>query len=142
MKKQLIKWFTAFNTFLIRISGGRIGSKLGSQTILLLHSMGRKSGKAYVTPIAYFQVDDVYFVVASNWGRDANAAWYYNLQANPNTRIEVNRKNIPVSAHEAQEQEYIRLWKYAVEHYPPYLDYQKMTTRKIPIVVFEPVTAS
>jgi deazaflavin-dependent oxidoreductase (nitroreductase family) len=142
MKTLLIKWFTAFNAFLIRISGGKVGGKLGSQTILLLHSVGRKSGKHYTTPIAYFQVDEIYFVIASNWGRDANAAWYFNLQANPSTSIEVDGKNIPVLARDAQGQEYTRLWKYAVEHHPPYQDYKKMTRREIPIVVFEPVKSS
>jgi deazaflavin-dependent oxidoreductase (nitroreductase family) len=139
MQKRLIKWFTAFNTFLIQASGGKVGSKLGSQTILLLHSVGRKSGKHSITPIAYFNVDDIFFVVASNWGRETNAAWYHNLQANPKTSIEVKGKNIPVIARAAQDAEYSRLWQYAVEHHPPYLDYQKMTSRKIPIVVFEPV---
>jgi deazaflavin-dependent oxidoreductase (nitroreductase family) len=141
MKTLLIRGFTAFNAFLIRVSGGRLGSQLGSQTILLLHSVGRKSGKAYVTPIAYFQVDEVYFVVASNWGRETNAAWYHNLRANPRTKIEVRGQEIPVMAHDAQGREYVRLWKYAFEHHPPYLDYQKMTTRQIPIVVLEPVKA-
>ena len=74
MKTRLIKWFTAFNTALIRGSGGRLGAKLGSQTILLLHTTGRKSGRKTITPIAFFQVEGIYFVVASNWGRDANAA--------------------------------------------------------------------
>jgi F420H(2)-dependent quinone reductase len=142
MKDLLIKWFMAFNAFLIRVSGGAIGSKLGTQTILLLHNVGRKSGKHYITPIAYFYLDGIYFVVASNWGRDANAAWYHNLRANPRTRIEVNGKEIPVIARDAQGREYVELWKYAVEHHPPYLEYQKMTTRQIPIVVFEPVKPS
>ena len=118
-----------------------MGRQLGSQTILLLHSVGRKSGKAYVTPVAYFYVDDLYFMVASNWGRDANAAWYHNLRANPRTRIEVKGREIPVVAHDAQGREYARLWKYAVEHHPPYQEYQKMTTRQIPIVVLKPVKA-
>ena len=82
-------------------------------------------------------MDDIYFVVASNWGRDTNAAWYHNLRANPQTSIDVQGKEIAVLAHDAQGREYARLWKYAVEHHPPYLDYQKKTTRKIPIVVFE-----
>jgi F420H(2)-dependent quinone reductase len=139
MKNILIRWFTNFNAFLIRVSGGAIGGKLGTQTILLLHSVGRKSGKQYITPIAYFHLDNLYFVVASNWGRDVNAAWYHNLRANPQAKIEVAGKEIPVIAHDAQGREYVELWKYAIEHHPPYLEYQKMTKRQIPIVVLEPV---
>jgi len=69
MKDIFIKWFMALNTFLIRISNGRIGSKLGTQTILLLHTVGRKSGKQYETPIAYFFHEGQYLMVASNWGK-------------------------------------------------------------------------
>jgi F420H(2)-dependent quinone reductase len=139
MKNLLIKWFMAFNAFLIRVSRGKLGSQLGTQSILLLHSLGRKSGRQYVTPIAYFCLDGIYFVVASNWGKDANAAWYHNLRAQPQATIEVKGQEIPVIAHDAQGREYARLWQYAVEHHPTYLEYQKMTKRQIPIVVFEPV---
>jgi F420H(2)-dependent quinone reductase len=140
MKDILIKWFMAFNTFLIRLSGGRIGSQLGTQTILLLHTVGRKSGKRYVTPIAYFYVDGFYFVVASNWGKDNQAAWFYNALNQPRTTLEVNGKIIPVEARQAEGAEYERLWQYATERHPPYLAYQKMTVRRLPIVVFNPVT--
>jgi deazaflavin-dependent oxidoreductase (nitroreductase family) len=139
MNDLFIKWFTTFNVFLMCISRGAIGSKLGTQTIMLMHSVGRKSGRHYITPIAYFRLEDIYFVVGSNWGRDVNAAWYHNLRAHARTKIEVNGKEIPVMAHEAQEPEYARLWQYAIDHHPPYLKYQKMTTRKIPIMIFEPV---
>lgn len=138
MKNLFIKWFTTFNAFLIRVSGGRLGSKLGTQDILVLHHTGRKSGKEYVTPIAYFSLDGFYFVVASNWGRDNNAAWYHNLNASHRTLIEVNGKEIPVDAREAQGDEYQRLWSFATTRHPPYLDYQKMTTRHIPIVMLIP----
>ncbi len=127
------------NAFLIRVSGGRIGSKLGSQTILLLHHTGRKSGRSYLTPIAYFYREGVYLLVASNWGREQQADWFLNLRAHPRAEIEVKGKSIPVVAHEAQGEEYADLWTFATEKHPPYLAYQKRTTRQIPIVVLEPV---
>jgi len=139
MKDRLIKWFTALNTFWIRASRGRLGGKLGSQTILLLHTLGRRTGKKYITPIAYFSLDGFYFVIASNWGKDVNPAWYHNLQPNPRTVIEVNGKTIPVDAREVHGDEYDRLWKFATERHPPYLDYEKMADRHIPIVIFIPV---
>jgi F420H(2)-dependent quinone reductase len=138
MKDIFIKWFMALNTFLIRISGGRIGSNLGKQTILLLHSVGRKSGKPYVTPIAYFQHDGYYLIVASNWGKDEQADWFLNLKKQPHTTIEIKGRTIPVETHEAQGDEYARLWKFATEKHPPYLNYQNMTTRHIPIVILQP----
>jgi F420H(2)-dependent quinone reductase len=139
MKNILIKWFTALNAFLLRTSGGRIGSKLGSQTILLLHHTGRKSGNAYVTPIAYFDYEGKYLVVASNWGREKQADWFLNLKAQPRAEIEIRGKRIPVEAHEAEGSEYERLWKFATEKHPPYRSYQEMTSRRIPIVIFQPV---
>jgi deazaflavin-dependent oxidoreductase (nitroreductase family) len=139
MKDIFIKWFMALNRFLIRVSGGRIGSKLGTQTILLLHTVGRKSGKKYVTPVAYFYHEGRFLIVASNWGKDKQADWFLNLKGQPRTIIEVKGKAIPVEAHEAQGDEYARLWKFATEQHPPYLNYQSMTKRRIPIMVFQPV---
>ena len=139
MNKYFLKIFMSLNTSVIRLSRGRLGSQLGTQTILLLHSRGHKSGKQYVTPIAYFFTDGFYFLIGSNWGKEQNAGWYYNLLAQPRTTIEVKGKKIPVEAQPAQGPEYDRLWKYAVEHHPPYLHYKEMTSRHIPIVILRPV---
>jgi deazaflavin-dependent oxidoreductase (nitroreductase family) len=134
-----LKVFMAMNTFAIRVSRGRIGSQLGTQTILLLHTIGRHSGRKFVTPVAYFFADGIYFLVGSNWGKHRQAAWYYNLLENPLTTIEVRGKTIQVKSRVAQGAEYDRLWQYAVEHHPPYLHYKEMTTRHIPIMVMEPL---
>jgi len=139
MKDTLIKLFMTFNTFLLRLSRGRIGSKLGTQTILLLHTTGRKSGQERVIPIAYFDYEGKYLIVASNWGKDQNADWYLNLKKQPRAALEVKGKRIEVQSREATGEEYDRLWKFATEHHPPYLDYQKMTTRHLPIMIFESV---
>ena len=58
---------------------------------------------------------------------------------NPRTTIEARGKNIPVVARPAEGEEYERLWKYAIEHHPPYLHYKEMTKRHIPIMVLQPV---
>jgi deazaflavin-dependent oxidoreductase (nitroreductase family) len=127
----------AINTFILRLSRGRLGGKLGSQRILILHTIGRKSGRDRTIPIAYFENDGQYLIVASNWGKDQNANWYFNLKRNPRAKLEIDGKVIPVTAREAQGSEYQRLWAFATERHPPYLDYQKMTKRRIPIMVFE-----
>ena len=129
----------SLNTFAIRLSHGRIGSRLGTQTILLLHSRGHKSGKQFVTPIAYFFLDGFYFLIGSNWGKEHNAGWYYNLLAQPRTTIEVKGRTISVQAEPAEGLQYDRLWEYAVQHHPPYLHYKEMTQRHIPIVLLKPV---
>src|SRR4030065_373254 len=123
MNKLSLKIFMAMNTYAIRISRGRIGSRLGTPNLLLLHSFGHKSGRHYVTPIAYFQTDGFYFLIGSNWGKEQNAGWYYNLMTRPRTTIEVRGKEIPVEARQAEGPEYAHLWQYATEHHPPYLHY-------------------
>lgn len=139
MKNIFIKWFMNINAFLIRISNGRIGSTLGTQTILLLETIGRKTGQPRVIPTAYFFHEGKYLIVASNWGKDKHADWYLNLLKNPRAKLTVNGETYQVTAHDAQGDEYVRLWDFATKKHPPYLNYQKMTSRHIPIVVFEMV---
>jgi deazaflavin-dependent oxidoreductase (nitroreductase family) len=138
MKDTFIKWFMAINTLLLRLSHGRVGNRLGHQTILMLHTRGRRSGQDHAIPIAYFEHENHYLIVASNWGKDRQANWYLNLQKDPHAQLEINGKVISVVAHEARGEEYDRLWKFATERHPPYLEYQKQTTRHIPIMVFDP----
>jgi deazaflavin-dependent oxidoreductase (nitroreductase family) len=139
MKDILIKWFMFINSLLLRLSRGRLGSKLGTQTILILYTVGRKSGQKRTIPIAYFDYEGKYLIVASNWGRDKQADWCLNLKKDPHAKLEINGKIVSVVAREAQGEEYHRLCKFATERNPPYLEYQKMTTRHIPIMVFEQV---
>jgi deazaflavin-dependent oxidoreductase (nitroreductase family) len=139
MKDFLIRIFMAINAFLIRISRGWIGTQLGSQTILILHTIGRKSDQPRSIPIAYFFHEGKYLIVESNWGKDNHADWYFNLQKQPQASIEVKGGLIKVKASFAEQDEYARLWDYVTKKHPPYLEYQKMTTRRIPIVVFQPI---
>lgn len=139
MKDTLIKLFMKINAFLLRLTNGRIGGRLGTQTILLLETTGRKTGQPRVIPIAFFFHEGIYLIVASNWGKKKDADWYLNLLKTPRAKLTVNGKTLPVEAHAAQGDEYARLWKFATERHPPYLNYQKMTSRHIPIVVFQPI---
>jgi deazaflavin-dependent oxidoreductase (nitroreductase family) len=139
MKNTLIKWFMSIHSLILRISHGRLGSKLGTQTILILHTVGRTSGQERAIPIAYFDYEGRVLIVASNWGRDRNADWVLNLKKDPRARLEIRGKTVSVVAREAQGEEYDRLWKFATQRHPPYLEYQKMTARHIPLMVFEKV---
>jgi F420H(2)-dependent quinone reductase len=132
-----IKLFMAFNARILRISRGRIGGKLGTQTILILTTTGRNSGQERSIPIAYFNYEERFLIVASNWGKEKNADWYLNLKKDPHAKLEIKGKALLVLAREAIGEEYGRLWKFATERHPPYLKYQEMTTRHIPIMVFE-----
>jgi F420H(2)-dependent quinone reductase len=137
MNKLFLRLFMRINSFLIHISKGKVGSKLGTQTILVIHYVGRKTGKKYEVPIAYFKTENGYFVVASNWGQEKNAAWYSNLKHQPDVTIEVEGQSLSMRAREAVEEEYERFWSTAVSRHPDYLHYKEMTGRHIPIMVFE-----
>jgi deazaflavin-dependent oxidoreductase (nitroreductase family) len=138
MKDIFIKWFMNINAFFIRLTRGRIGTQLGTQTILVLNTIGRKSGQPRSVPIAYFFYEGKYLIVESNWGKDTHADWYLNLQKQPQASIEVKGETIKVKASFAEGEEYARLWAYLTKKHAPYAEYQKMTKRKIPIVIFEP----
>ena len=137
MNKNLLKIFMGVYSFLIHASKGKIGTQLGKQTILLMHTVGRKSGKSFTTPIAYFPTENGYYVIASNWGQPKNAAWYYNLKQQPKITIEVGGEELRVQAREAYDEEYEQLWQNAIAHHPDYNHYKEMTSRHIPIIVFE-----
>jgi deazaflavin-dependent oxidoreductase (nitroreductase family) len=140
MKARFTRWFTAGNAFLIRLSKGRIGSQLGTQSILILHTTGRKSGQEHATPIAYFEHEGRYLLVGTNWGRPRHADWLLNLRKQPLARIDVKGCSYSVRAREAEGGEYARLWKYVSERHSQYLTYQRSMTRRIPIVVLEHAT--
>src|SRR5215211_3465702 len=106
MKDRLIKWFMRIHESVLRLTNGRVGSRLDTQTILLLETTGRRSGQAREIPIAYFFHEGIYLIVESNWGKDTHADWYLNLKKNPRATLKVNGNVIPVEAHEAQGEEY------------------------------------
>jgi len=139
MKDIYIKWFMSINASIIRLSRGRIGSKLGTQTILILHTTGRTSGQERSIPIAYFEFDSSYLIVGSNWGKEKNADWYLNLKKDPRASLEIKGHLVPALAREILGDEYDSLWKYVTGRHPPYLNYREMTTRHIPLMLFEPV---
>lgn len=137
MNDLLIRWFTDLNAFLIRITRGRLGSQLGTQSILILHTTGRRSGRPRSTPVAYFEHQGRYLLVGSNWGRPHDADWVLNLRQQPTGSVDVKGRSFAVRAHEVLGDEYANLWTFVTGRHPPYLRYQRMTARRIPIVVLE-----
>jgi proline iminopeptidase len=107
-------------------------------TILLLNTIGRKSGEERTMPLIHRTDGDRYVIVASKGGTPDDPIWYKNLQADPEVTIQVKGEVIPVRAHDAEGEERDRLWNYLAEMWPDYNEYQKKTDRKIPVVVLEP----
>jgi proline iminopeptidase len=108
---------------------------------LLLTTTGRKSGQSYIFPLFYGSTGDSYFVIASKGGAPEHPGWYRNILSNPQVNIQVGTKKIRATARTATGEERVRLWKQAVEFFPPYADYEvKAGEREIPVVVLDPVT--
>jgi F420H(2)-dependent quinone reductase len=126
------------NAALFRFTGGRLGGQLGAQSILLLHTVGRKTGKAYATPLSYYRDGGRYVVVASNWGQDVHPSWYRNLMASPRATIQTKSGALSVEARQAEGEEYTRLWNLVTRQNPQYLRYQQGIQRQIPIVILTP----
>ena len=106
---------------------------------LLLITKGRKSGETRMLPLIYGADGDRYVVIASKGGMPSHPLWYRNLEAEPECELRVGAKRVAARARVATGDERERLWNMMAKIYPPYLDYQKATTRTIPVVVLEPI---
>jgi len=135
----VIKFMSRLNTWIYRISGGRIGGRFpGGAPVLLLTTIGRKSRRPQTAPLLYLQAGNTYVIVASKGGMSHNPLWYKNLAANPRVKIEVGSDSFNAVAHSASDEEKAALWPKLVEMYPSYADYQARTTRPIPVVILTP----
>jgi deazaflavin-dependent oxidoreductase (nitroreductase family) len=121
-----------------RLTGGRVGGQIGKLPVLLLTTIGRRSGRPRTQPLAYAQAGDGYAVIASKGGTPRHPLWYLNLRANPLAEVTVGRETRRVRARDAQGEERERLWRALADLYPGYDRYAQKTSRRIPVVVLEP----
>ena len=134
----LMRLFLKGHVTLYRLTGGKIGGKMAGNPILLLDSIGRKSGQKRTTPLVYFQDGDDYVIIASNGGAPSHPAWYYNLKSTPQTMIQVMDKQIPVTAAVAAPAERGRIWPALIAKHDQFRQYQEKTAREIPLVILSP----
>jgi deazaflavin-dependent oxidoreductase (nitroreductase family) len=120
-----------------RLSGGKVGGRIGKLPVLLLTTIGRKSGRPRTQPLAYTRVGDGYAVIASKGGAAQHPLWYLNLRANPLAEVTVGRDTRKVRARDAEGEERERLWRALADLYPGYDRYAQKTSRRIPVVVLE-----
>jgi len=128
----------AWNRVIYRATGGKVGGTMKGAPILLLTTRGRKSGKERVMPLLYLRDDGNLVVVASSGGTPSSPGWFHNLKASPDVEIEIGRDREARRARVASAEERARLWLQLVEMYAAYAEYQKRTTREIPVVILEP----
>ena len=134
-----INVFPAIDRWLIPRTGGRLKVALG-QPILLLHTLGAKSGQPRTTPLLYTPHDEGFVIVASKAGAAHNPAWYYNLRAHPDAvTVELGGRHIAVRPRVVDEPERSELWQRVNDNYNGYDTYeQRARGRVIPVVLLEP----
>ncbi|UQS23241.1 nitroreductase family deazaflavin-dependent oxidoreductase [Amycolatopsis thermalba] len=106
-------------------------------TILILFTKGRKSGQERKHALIFREHEGAYLLVASNGGTDTPPAWFVNLQADPNVEVQVKGERFRAVARVATPEEKPAMWAKMTEAWPDYDEYQKKTTREIPVVVLE-----
>ncbi|MEA2460727.1 MAG: hypothetical protein QOH90_904 [Actinomycetota bacterium] len=120
-----------------RENDGKVGGRFKGAPILLLHSYGAKTGQERVNPMMYQSVDDGWAVFASKGGAPTNPDWYYNLVANPEGAIEVGTETIKVKGRVVDGTEREAIWSKQKADYPNFAEYERNTTREIPVIVLE-----
>jgi deazaflavin-dependent oxidoreductase (nitroreductase family) len=118
---------------------GEEGHEWRETTALILTTKGRRSGEWRSTPLIYQEHDGDYLVVASRGGSDEPPAWYLNLVAHPEVRVQVKGDRFEARARAARASEKEELWRIMAAAWPAYDNYQEKTVREIPVVVLERV---
>ena len=121
-----------------RANAGKVGGPFAGATLLLLHTVGAKSGKPHVNPVAYVRDGDRLVIIASKGGAPTNPDWYHNLVAHPLVTVEVGTELLKVRAAVAAEPERTRLYAKMVAMMPGFADYERKTTRVIPVIILSP----
>lgn len=134
--------FAAFNAVLIdefRANGGTVTGMFGGAPLVLITTTGAKSGKSRTTPIVYTTDGDNLVIIASKGGAPTSPDWFHNLVANPDVTVELPNEKFEARARVAAEPERERLYGAQAALMPNFAEYEKATTRKIPVVVLERV---
>ena len=137
--RPVIRAMSALNTWVYKLSGGRVGGRfLRGAPILLLTTRGRKSGQPRTTPLLYLADGSRVVVVGSQGGMPSHPLWYRNLVANPDVEVQTGRERRAMRARTASPDEKRALWPRLTDMYRDFDDYQKRTARDIPVVILEP----
>jgi deazaflavin-dependent oxidoreductase (nitroreductase family) len=133
-----LKTFGKLHIPLYRASGGRLFGRLDRAPVLLLTTVGRRSGRPRTAPVVYLADGERLLVIGSNAGHSKAPAWSLNLEANPIAEVELGHERRTVRARIAAGEERAELWRKVNEMYSGFDDYSARTTREIRLFVLEP----
>ncbi|WP_194814006.1 nitroreductase family deazaflavin-dependent oxidoreductase [Nocardia sp. XZ_19_385] len=133
IKNTVERLFVGLNALVYRVSGGKVLGKIQGAPVLLLTTVGRKTGKSRTSPLLYLRDGERYVIVGSHAGHESDPAWVYNLRAKPEAEIEIGKEKIPVAAVELLAAESAALWPRLDAMYAGYADYRTKTDRTFPV---------
>ena len=120
-----------------RANAGKVGGMWEGRPLLLLTTTGAKSGRSHTTPTMYLREGDQMFIFATKSGAPTHPDWYHNLLAHPEVTVEVGNETYKAIAKPVTGEERDRLYARQAELYPQFADYEKRTSRKIPVIALE-----
>ena len=124
-----------------RATGGRVlTGRFAGRTLILLTTIGARSGQPRTVPLAFSRDGDNYVVIASKAGSPTHPDWYHNLVRNPNVTLETGAETFQARARVTEGEERERLYQAQAAQMPNFSEYQRRTSRQIPVVVFERLT--
>jgi deazaflavin-dependent oxidoreductase (nitroreductase family) len=122
-----------------RANQGRVGGPFDGADMMLLHHTGAKTRATRVSPLVYLPVDGGMAIFASKGGAPTNPGWYHNLLANPQATVEVGTETFDVRAREVKGAERAPIWERQKQVRPAFADYERKTSRVIPVLILERV---
>ncbi|MFN8594047.1 MAG: nitroreductase family deazaflavin-dependent oxidoreductase [Thermomicrobiales bacterium] len=132
--------YQEFNRQLIeefRANGGKVGGMFAGAPLLLLTTTGAKSGQPRVAPLAYTTDNGRIVIIASKAGAPTHPDWFHNIRANPDVTVELGTDTFAAKASIPEDPERQRLYDQMAAQMPNFAEYQRNTTRQIPVVVLE-----
>ncbi|HSG79543.1 MAG TPA: nitroreductase family deazaflavin-dependent oxidoreductase [Acidimicrobiia bacterium] len=136
MHDATVKRLSRLHTVLFRLTRGVIGRRLAHNDMLLLTTVGRRTGEPHTVPLLYLEDGERLVVVASYGGRPDHPEWYHNLVADPEVGVEIaGRGKEARTARTTTPEERAAWWPRIVEAYDGYAEYQSRTDRVIPVVI-------
>lgn len=136
-----LRWTGKLNVPVYRLSGGRIGGRVGEAPVLLLTTTGRRSGQKRTVPVVYLAASEAVVLIDTNAGNERLPAWSHNLSANPEAEVEVGRRRRQVRARRAEGEERAELWRAHNVQYAGFDDYDAKLQREPSVWVLEPAAA-